>query len=95
MAKPTRRQQHQALLRQARKRYEDICAWQGGERCGICHRSPVNRKLDIDHDHSTMAVRGALCVRCNRALPSWVTPAWLRAAADYLEREPYQMEEAA
>ncbi|MBV9805190.1 MAG: hypothetical protein JO130_18475 [Solirubrobacterales bacterium] len=60
----------------------------GGDFCGACGRSPsATRKLDRDHAHTTPPVaRGLLCARCNRALPSWVTPAWLRAAADYLER---------
>lgn len=43
----------------------------------------------MDHDHRTMIVRGLLCVRCNRNLPDWMTPEWLRAAADYLEDPPY------
>jgi hypothetical protein len=59
-----------------------------GEQCGICGRSPsANRRLDRDHDHKLPSgPRGLLCARCNRALPSWVTPEWLRLAADYLER---------
>lgn len=59
----------------------------GGDRCAICGRLPsANRRLDRDHDHKTGAARGLLCARCNRALPSWITPDWLRAAAKYLER---------
>ena len=55
--------------------------------CGICGRLPSpKRRLDIDHDHREMFIRGLLCPRCNRALPTWITPAWLRAAADYLDR---------
>lgn len=58
-----------------------------GARCGICGRLPTaRRRLDRDHDHRTGKPRGLLCARCNRALPSWVTPEWLRLAADYLER---------
>ena len=95
MARPSRRQQHAALLYRARKQYDRIVVWQGGETCAICHRPPASRKLDIDHCHKRMVVRGAICVRCNRALPNWVTPEWLRAAAAYLERDPYPLEEAA
>lgn len=40
----------------------------------------------MDHDHKRMIVRGLLCVRCNRGLPSWKTSEWLRAAADYIDR---------
>lgn len=68
---------------------EEYAAWVArfGERCGICERAPTSRRrLDRDHDHATGEPRGLLCARCNRALPNWVTAAWLRAAADYLER---------
>ena len=60
----------------------------GGEHCGVCGRRPsASRKLDRDHAHTVPPVaRGLLCNRCNRALPSWVTVEWLRAAIRYLER---------
>ena len=57
-----------------------------GEVCGICGRGPGTRRLDRDHCHKAGRPRGLLCARCNRALPNWVTPEWLRAAANYLER---------
>ena len=57
-----------------------------GPGCQICGNVPKTRRLDWDHDHRTGLTRGWLCHRCNRALPNWITPAWLRAAADYLER---------
>lgn len=61
---------------------------QFGNHCGICGKAPSSgqRALAIDHDHKRMAVRGLLCGRCNKALPSWVTAPWLRAAADYLDK---------
>lgn len=59
---------------------------QGGG-CAICAATPKTRRLDTDHDHRTGVVRGLLCHRCNRGLPTWVTPAWLRAAATYLEAD--------
>lgn len=39
----------------------------------------------MDHDHKDMYIRGLLCVRCNRALVTWMSAKWLRAAADYLD----------
>ncbi len=57
------------------------------ESCNICRRPrSQERKLDRDHDHKTGKPRGLLCVRCNRALVSWMTPEWLLAAAAYLQR---------
>jgi ribosomal protein L37E len=59
----------------------------GGEHCAICGRGPTAaRRLDRDHDHRTGEPRGLLCHSCNRFLPHFSTPDWLRAAADYLER---------
>jgi hypothetical protein len=59
-----------------------------GEVCGICDRPPsATRRLDRDHEHKGRGkARGLLCWKCNNALPNWVDPAWLRAAAEYLER---------
>jgi hypothetical protein len=77
---------HTQLLNQHRHLYDEMLEAQGG-RCAICPRPPSERRrLDIDHDHKAMYIRGLLCVRCNRALASWITSAWLRAAADYLDR---------
>lgn len=67
--------------------YQEYVTLNGGDHCGICLTpSTSSRRLDRDHDHRTGQPRGLLHARCNRALPNWVTPAWLRAAADYLER---------
>lgn len=72
--------------------YEQYVDLNGGDQCAICGRGrSKNRKLDRDHDHHTRKPRGLLCSRCNRALPSWMTPTWLRAAYAYLiERGEYQ-----
>ena len=84
----TRKAEHAKLLRDHRKFYEALLQLQEGH-CAICPNPPRKRRLDMDHDHRTMEVRGLLCVRCNRALPSWITPEWLRQAAEYLENPPF------
>jgi hypothetical protein len=68
--------------------YEAYVSLTGADRCGIClrPRSEKDRRLQRDHDHRSGRPRGLLCVRCNRALPWWMTAEWLRAAADYLEQ---------
>lgn len=91
MARRRRRpaKKHTDLLNQARPYYDRIAEWQGGDVCAICGRPrSEKRRLDIDHDHHDMHIRGLLCVRCNRALPSWMTAEWLRKAAEYLDRGP-------
>lgn len=49
--------------------YEYVLEDQGGK-CAICGRPPKpgGRRLNIDHDHITGAVRGLLCASCNRML---------------------------
>jgi len=37
-------------------------------RCPICNRVSGQRRLCVDHDHATDAIRGVLCSRCNRAI---------------------------
>lgn len=84
---------HQVLLEAARPQYEAMLEAQGG-RCAICLREPTeSRRLDMDHDHFTMRLRGLLCPECNlrigaRKGASAPTSSWLRAAADYLDAPP-------
>src|SRR3954471_16598180 len=53
-----------------------------GEVCGICGAEPSpTRGLDRDHDHRTGLARGLLCHRCNRGIPNWAGPKWMRKAA--------------
>lgn len=40
--------------------YARLLAWQDG-RCFICRQVPRTRRLAVDHDHATGAVRGLLC----------------------------------
>ena len=63
--------------------YEALLEQQGGH-CAICSATPKTRRLHVDHDHATGKVRGLLCHRCNRALPTWVTSDWLLGAAEYV-----------
>ena len=66
-----------------------MLAAQGGL-CAICKREPsVKRKFDTDHDHRLMYIRGLLCHRCNRAIPTWMTAKWCYGAGDYLAAGPY------
>jgi Recombination endonuclease VII len=74
--------------------YAYFVALNDGEHCGICGAErPPNRLLDRDHSHrkGERIPRGLLCRKCNRTLQDVrfgqvVTPEWLRAAADYLDR---------
>lgn len=55
--------------------------------CWICQRPSERRRLLIDHDHSTGAVRGLLCPSCNTGLGYFRDdPARLARAIDYLSR---------
>ena len=64
--------------------YEGMLAEQGGV-CAICGAPPKSRRLHVDHDHRTGAVRGLLCFHCNRALAGYVTEAWMADATRYLQ----------
>jgi len=76
---------HRKFVRDNRHRYDELFERQEGG-CALCGRPPKNRKLDIDHDHRRMVLRGLLCVRCNKALLSWMDKEWLLKAAEYVER---------
>lgn len=91
--RPSRKAQHAKVRRQAAKDYDRMLAAQDGH-CALCPNTAGTRRLHIDHDHRTMRVRGLLCFRCNTALRGYMTPEWLRAAADYLERAA-RLEDAA
>lgn len=54
--------------------------------CKICGKRPGKRRLHIDHDHDSGAVRGLLCQNCNHLLGNAKdSPDILRLAASYLE----------
>ena len=82
-----RRLVHKQLRVDARRdgTYERLYRAQHGL-CAICQQpAPLERELDLDHDHRTLAIRGLLCRGCNMRLRPGLTAAWMRAAADYLE----------
>jgi hypothetical protein len=46
--------------------YDALFLFQGGV-CFICKRAcPTGRRLAVDHDHDTGAIRGLLCTMCNQ-----------------------------
>lgn len=63
----------------------DAMAEVQGGLCAICHEPPLNRRLAVDHDHETGAVRGLLCTACNTTLGRFNDdPNRFEAAAAYL-----------
>lgn len=67
--------------------YDRLYARQSG-RCAICniHQSRLKKRLAVDHDHQTGAVRGLLCAPCNMGIGQLGDdPARLRSAAIYLD----------
>lgn len=65
--------------------YDRLLDEQDGH-CALCPNVPKTRRLHVDHDHFTGAVRGLLCYRCNRVLHTWVTSEWCMRASSYLYR---------
>jgi aspartate/glutamate racemase len=51
------------------EQYEGMFTKQAGT-CAICfrHQSQFKKRLCVDHDHRTNAVRGLLCTECNLLL---------------------------
>lgn len=66
--------------------YEARLEAQSG-RCAICRDEPTKKRLHVDHNHQTGAIRDLLCEWCNHAIgKAREDPARLRAMAEYLER---------
>lgn len=86
MTAAARETQHARRKRRDAERAELIAL--RGDVCWICGTSPKSRALSVDHDHRTGKVRGLLCFRCNRMLPTYVNADWLDNAAAYLRSCP-------
>ena len=55
--------------------------------CAICELDNAGRRLCVDHNHITGAIRGLLCNRCNRCLGLLKeNKLTLKMALDYLEK---------
>lgn len=66
------------------EQYDEMFKRQGGV-CAVCNEVS-KKKLCVDHDHETGAVRALVCDRCNRAMgASNDDAAILRLCAEYLE----------
>jgi hypothetical protein len=49
------------------EQYDHMLASQGGV-CALCGCPPHKKRLSVDHDHNTGAIRGLLCVLCNSTI---------------------------
>ncbi|UYL87156.1 endonuclease VII [Microbacterium phage OscarSo] len=69
--------------------YAALLKRQGGK-CAICRARPKSKRLAVDHDHKTGAVRGLLCSRCNHDLmgSAWDSLAIAVALWHYLNTPP-------
>jgi hypothetical protein len=64
--------------------YERMLDQQGGG-CRVCGQTDHDRRLAVDHDHRTGAIRGLLCKRCNLVLGKVDDDTTLlKALSDYL-----------
>jgi hypothetical protein len=85
--------QHGAMIAKtyglAPAQYEALLGLQGG-RCAICRARPKSKRLAVDHDHGSSAVRGLLCSRCNHDLlgSAWDSLAIASALWHYLNTPP-------
>jgi len=71
--------------------YAQLYVFQGGL-CALCRRATgASRRLSVDHDHATGAVRGLLCRPCNTYLGHARDKiAFFRRAILYLGISPYR-----
>lgn len=71
------------------EQYQTLLARQGGK-CAICRARPKSKRLAVDHDHGSGAVRGLLCSRCNHDLlgSAWDSLAMATALWHYMNTPP-------
>jgi hypothetical protein len=69
--------------------YDRLLAFQGGA-CAICQNIPRTKRLAVDHDHKSGAVRGLLCRSCNYKVLGGVKDSvdTLQRAITYLQDPP-------
>lgn len=67
--------------------YEAFLAYQNGT-CALCPAIPTLRALAVDHDHSTGAIRGLLCLRCNKYKVGNLSLATVEQIREYLVNPP-------
>lgn len=68
--------------------YDSVLSFQNGA-CAICGRLPKDKRLGVDHCHTTGLIRGALCIVCNKVLGAFHDSAErFVKAAEYLRRPP-------
>lgn len=71
--------------------YDEMLVRQSG-RCAICKTKQcfTGFRFAVDHDHTTGAIRGLLCRRCNQVLGQLgENPQLFEEAANYLRRSGY------
>jgi hypothetical protein len=88
MSSPARKPKRARELGVTDEDYERMLEAQGGH-CALCPSTPKTKRLHVDHNHRTGTVRGLLCFRCNRGLPTYATSEWLRNAYGYVLRDEY------
>ena len=71
----------------SQQQFEQLIQQQGGQ-CALCRKPfAAAQQTHVDHDHTTLIVRGVLCSRCNTALGLLRDdPDLMRKAAGYVEQ---------
>ncbi len=71
--------------------YRDMERNQGG-RCEICNTAPSKKRLFVDHNHDTGAVRALLCAACNTGIGMFrEDAALLDKAKEYLHQHNFRL----
>jgi 5-methylcytosine-specific restriction endonuclease McrA len=87
----SKRAEGKILVDEFREHYDELLSFQDGH-CALCPSTGGKIRLNIDHSHRDVIVRGLLCPGCNRAARSaeYKTSDWLRRLADYWDDPPAQ-----